>query len=307
MFNPEQLQWAAAELGWQLAHIEALALQEIGDKKPAVFRYKGRDIPKILFERHVFWKQLQLVDIDPREVLRINPSAAAVLAQTPFPRYGRYITQYERRAKAMEIHREAAFAACSVSTFQIMGYHFAKCGYESAEAFSEAMTDPDNHLPALVAFIKSEKLQGFLQRNDFEGFAERYNGAHYYKSGYHIKLAKLYQQCLAKTLPKHDSVVVAAVNSRTIRRGAGAVMTAAAPSAAVLGGSSEIGTILDTARQTLSQTAEIKGQITELQGQAAQLAGLFDWLPWAAGGWSILLLLIFGLLVHRYLADRGYL
>lgn len=304
-FSREQYNAAAVQLGCEPEMIEAVCAKEV-DGKNLTFSQGGRQIPKILYEKHVMWDLLEKANISPRDVLRDNPSLGDVLGQTPYRSYGRYIKQYSKRERAMQIHRDAAFGACSYTGFQIMGYHHAACGYESAEAFGEAMADADQHIPAFVAFIRSEKLEKFLQTRDFEGFAKRYNGPDYWRKGYHIELARIYQRILARNLPKHESAVTAVVQSGTIQRGAAIVAAGAAPATALLPESDNIGQILDTVKTITDQGQQINDQVGDLQIQAESLAPILDWLPWAVGGWTVLLVLIFAALIQRYLRDRGY-
>lgn len=64
--------------------------------------------------------------------------------------------------------------------------------------------------------------------------------------------------------------------------------------------------IVETVKALADQGQSIKDSAGVLQSQADSLAPLLEWLPWAAGGWTALLLLIFAALVQRYLRDRGY-
>lgn len=308
-FTREQYIAAAEQLGCEPEMIEAVCAKEVDGKK-LTFTQAGRKIPKILYEKHVLWDLLEKANISPRDVLRDNPSLGDVLGQTPYKSYGRFITQYSKRERAMQIHRDAAFGACSYTGFQIMGYHHAACGYESAEAFGEAMADADKHIPAFIAFIQSEKLETFLQKRDFEGFAKRYNGPDYWRKGYHIELARIYQRILARNLPRHESPVVALAKSQTVQRAGAAVVTASAPAAPLLLEGGNLTDVLGQVQQLTDHGKELATQVTNLHDQAqaiTQQLGWVDWLPVLAGGWSVLLVLIFVAVGRRYLLDRGYL
>lgn len=306
MFTQTQYQTAATELGCEAEMIEAVCEKEITGKEFFFTASGGRKIPKILFERHVFWDLLAANNVNPQQIINADRSYADILAQTPSPQYGKYIQQYARRDRAIAIDRDAAFGACSYSSFQIMGYHHVSCGYDSAEAFAEAMADPDNHLPAFVAFIKSEGLDKLLAARDFEGFARRYNGKDYWRKGYHIELARIYQRILARNLPRHESAIKAALQSGTIQRGAAIVTTAAAPVAPIAVNSDGISTLLQTVQDYAAKGQNTLDQVNAIHNQAAQLAPLLKWLPWAASGWTILLLALLYLLIRRYWRDRGY-
>lgn len=305
MYTPDQVAWGANALRIEPEMMMAVSKKEIEGKK-LTFRYKGRDIPLIVYERHQFWRELVKRGIDPRTVLQNNSKAAQILAQTPYSRYGRFITQYSRRDLAIEINREAAFAACSYGGFQIMGYWFAECGYKSPEEFAEAMTDSNNHIPAFVKLVTHFGLAESLRQRDFATFAEGWNGPLYYKKGYHIELARIYQRELAASLPRHESKLAAAVQSGTVQRGAAVVLTGVAPTAPVLVESDSLSNLISTMQNISDKGQDLQGQLQGLQATADSLAPLLEWLPVAAGGWTVLLLIIFGLLVHRYLRDRGY-
>ncbi len=306
MFTTAQYSAAAAALGCEPEMIEAVCQKEIGKRK-STFSYKGREIPLIVYERHVNWDLLTEQGINPASLIKQDASLADILAQTPYKRYGKYIQQYARRDRAITIHREAAFGSCSYSSFQIMGYHHAACGYETAEAFAEAMADPNNHLPAFVEFIKAEGLATLLAKRDFEGFARRYNGKEYWKKGYHIELARIYQRMLARNLPRHETVLKAALQSGTVKRGAAITATAMAPIVTTSTSSDILTSLLDTAQQLTRSGQNTLDQVQALHDKAEQLAPILAWLPWAVGGWTVLLIAGFALLVRRYLLDRGYL
>jgi hypothetical protein len=307
MFTYDQYKSAADTLGCEPEIVEAVVLQEVGDKS-STFTSGGKTRLKILFERHVFWRELEARDVDPRELLRRDPSLADILSQQPYGKYGTFAAQYQRRDRAAGISRDAALAACSYSAFQIMGNNFKSAGFESVAAFVEAMElcDTETYLGAFVSLCKAEGLDKFLRVRDFESFARHYNGPGYYKRGYHISLAKHYQRIIARTLPRHESKLKAVVQSGTLQRGAAIVATGAAPAAALLPESDNLAGVLETVKTLADQGNAIKDQVGDLQAQAAQLAPVLDWLPWAAGGWTVLLVLIFAALVHRYLRDRGY-
>lgn len=308
MFSREQYAAAAEQLGCEPAMIEAVCNKEV--QKQPYFTQKGRKIPKILYEKHVLWELLEKKGISPHQVLRDNPSYRDVLGQSPYQGYGKYINQYQKRDRAMLIDREAAFGACSYGSIQIMGYHHAACGYHSAEAFDEAMQNPDNHLPAFVKFILSEGLEVYLQKRDFEGFAKRYNGPAYWKKGYHIELSRLYQRILAKQLPRHESTAAALIQSQTVQRAAATVATAAAPTAPLLLESGNITDMIDQVKTLADQGQSVIDQVGSLHQQAEVITsqlGWIEWLPWLSGGWALLLVILFGFVMRRYLLDRGYL
>ncbi len=183
---------AASLLGVDLASIHAIRAVE---SRGAGFLPDGR--PKILFERHIFYRQLSQ---------RLGVAAAKHhVAQQPqicHPQTGGYlggVREYDRLAQAQLIHAEAALKSASWGAFQIMGFNHEACGHPDVFAFVTAMQqDEDQHLFAFCHFIKAHKLmhQALKDRN-WATFARLYNGPGYAKHGYHTRLAKAYQD--AKT------------------------------------------------------------------------------------------------------------
>lgn len=145
------------------------------------FDAKGR--PKMLFEPHVFWRELG-------PGVKRDRAAADGLA---YPRWkpGAYPKDsYPRLAKAMEFDENAALRSASWGLGQIMGFNHAAAGYQSAKAMVLAfMDDEDTHLRAMVSFIAANKLDDELRRHDWAGFARGYNGPGFANNGYDRKLA----------------------------------------------------------------------------------------------------------------------
>ena len=144
--------------------------------------------PKILWERHHFWKRLQL---------------AAPLISNPKP--GGYTLDanrngvndsWEKLAEAA-MHAPAwAIESCSWGRFQVMGFWWKPLGYASAIDFAWSMRESEaGHFEALVRYIQHNKLAGAFRAlsSDPEAcraFAKGYNGPGYRKFSYHQKLAE---------------------------------------------------------------------------------------------------------------------
>jgi hypothetical protein len=145
------------------------------------FDSKGR--PKMLFEPHVFWREL---GPGPKR----DRAAAEGLA---YPRWkpGAYPKDsYPRLIKAMAIDEEAALRSASWGLGQIMGFNARAAGFPSAKAMVLAfMDDEEAHLRAMIRFIVTNKLDDELRRHDWAGFARGYNGPGFAKNGYDKKLA----------------------------------------------------------------------------------------------------------------------
>ncbi len=149
--------------------------------------YDPQGRPKILFEPHVFYRNLPAA--------KLNGAIKAGLAckswgQIP---YGKSSEQYPRLQKAMLIDETAALKACSWGLGQILGENFASAGYKSVQDMVQDFTlDEDNHLEAMIRFIKANNLDDEIRSHNWAGFARGYNGPQYKKNAYDTKLAAAY-------------------------------------------------------------------------------------------------------------------
>ncbi|MCJ8140230.1 N-acetylmuramidase family protein [Falsirhodobacter halotolerans] len=147
------------------------------------FDAKGR--PRMLFEPHVFWRELP-------EAKRRGAERAGLAypkwGEKPYPR-----DSYPRLVMAMMLDPVAALRSCSWGLGQIMGFNHKAAGYPTAQAMVAAFMDSEPaQLEAMVRFIQSEGLDDELRRHDWSAFARGYNGAGYARHGYHTRLAAAY-------------------------------------------------------------------------------------------------------------------
>jgi hypothetical protein len=141
--------------------------------------------PKMLFEPHVFWREL---GPDRRRVAANQGLAYPKWGEQDYPK-----DSYPRLLAAIKLDRAAALRSASWGLGQIMGSNSKAAGYLSAEAMvADFLDDEQKHLEAMISFIVSEALDDDLRRHDWSGFARGYNGAGYARHGYHTKLAAAY-------------------------------------------------------------------------------------------------------------------
>lgn len=180
----------AAELGCDIATVKAVYEVE---SRGVGFLEDGR--PVILFEGHVFWRELKKRGIDPQQFVAENQDILYPHWNSAY--YSGRKKQYVRLEKAMAIHEEAALCSASWGLFQIMGYHGPDIGYSSVQAFVDAQYESArNHLEAFMGFVKANNLSSYLIERDWAGFARRYNGPGYGKNKYDVKLAEAYSRLL---------------------------------------------------------------------------------------------------------------
>lgn len=149
------------------------------------FDSKGR--PRILFERHHFYRHVPKSKLDRavREGLAVRKWSRATYNQD----------QYKLLERAMKIDERAALLSCSWGLGQIMGWNHNLAGYNTVEDMVQSfMEDEENHLQAMINFIVSADLDDELRRHDWAGFARGYNGAGYRKNRYDEKLANAFRK-----------------------------------------------------------------------------------------------------------------
>lgn len=186
MISEQAIQAAATDLGTDTATIKAVMEVE---SKGSGFMPDGK--VKILFEPHIFWKELKKVGIDPKQHTAGNQDILYPVWKTM--NYGKNSEQWNRLTRAILIHREAALKSASWGTFQIMGFNWKACSV-SIDDFVEKMKQEDNHLQMFVDYIQDVSLDDELQAKDWAGFARGYNGPLYTKNNYDKKLAAAYKK-----------------------------------------------------------------------------------------------------------------
>lgn len=145
------------------------------------FDKQGR--PKMLFEPHIFWREL---GPGPKR----DASAKAGLAYARWKPGAYPKDSYPRLQQAIAIDEKAALRSASWGLGQVMGFNHAAAGWTHVHQMVEDfMEDEEWHLRAMVNFIKANKLDDELRRHDWAGFARGYNGAGFAKNGYDKKLA----------------------------------------------------------------------------------------------------------------------
>lgn len=144
------------------------------------FDKQGR--PRMLFEPHIFYRQLGQ---SPKLALAVKQGLAYPKWKRSYP-----ADSYPRLMQAIAIDENAALRSASWGLGQIMGFNHIQAGYPSALAMVTAfLDDEESHLTAMVNFIRAAGLDVELRRHDWRGFAKGYNGPGFEKNGYDKKLA----------------------------------------------------------------------------------------------------------------------
>lgn len=152
----------------------------------------------ILFERHVFWRELVKQGINPNDL----HAPQSICSQ----KRGGYVGgagEYPRLSQAAAIEQDAAHASCSWGRFQIMGYHAEALGYDNAKDMAKRFAAGEaEQLRAFVAFVQLDAdLLKALRNRKWAAFAKIYNGPAYADNLYDTKLARAYARHSAAAVP----------------------------------------------------------------------------------------------------------
>lgn len=196
--------WASSALGCTVAQIRAVDEVESGSgwftgvrsdildlDGPGGF-IDGPNLPKILFEAHIFDRETE------GRYRKGFPNLSSAKWNKALYVGGQ--GEWGRLHRAMALDAKAALRSASVGRYQIMGFNHTLAGFDTVEAFWAAMKQSERrHLEAFVAFIKASGLVDELRAisNVHAAnvpFARSYNGPGYAANEYHIKIARAHKR-----------------------------------------------------------------------------------------------------------------
>lgn len=152
---------------------------------------------KILWEPHVWWRTLKKYGLNPKDLIKKDPSLKNILYEKwgTLP-YGKISEQHPKLQRAVEIHKESALEAASYGMFQVLGENWKWLGYNSLQDFiNTVMKDEDSQLDIFCKFIVRKQLVKHLREKNIESFCLGYNGKGYKKNQYDVKIRNSYLLC----------------------------------------------------------------------------------------------------------------
>ncbi|SBW15281.1 putative membrane protein [Brucella sp. 10RB9215] len=162
----------AAQLGCETA--VALAIVEVESNGKG---YDSAGRVKVLFEKHKFYKNL------PAEKRQKAVKAGLARKKWIKPADGGYKDQPNNGAaldllcRAIKLDEAAALKSASYGIGQVLGENYAVCGWRSVQAFvADMCASEDNHVKAMLGFLKGNGLADSLRDRDFNAVARIYNG-----------------------------------------------------------------------------------------------------------------------------------
>lgn len=177
-------QEAATLLNCDVPAIKAVAeVESSGDG----FLSDGR--VKILFEGHKFYKYTKGAYAQAHPTICYPKWTKSFYAKGPNADV-RGGGELARLDEAIALDRPAALVSASYGKFQIIGFNYEICGFQSVDDFYAAMqVSEGEHLKAFCGFIKSNSLDGALRNHLWAKLAAGYNGPSYKDNKYDEKLA----------------------------------------------------------------------------------------------------------------------
>lgn len=175
-------------IGTDIATIKAVCEVESGGSG---FISPGK--PKILFEGHIFWKELKKAGLKPENYAQGNEDM--LYKAWDKTKYCGGSREYNKLERAIVIDRCCALKSASWGLFQIMGFNYPMCGCETIDDFVSKMKRSEgSQLDLFTEFIKRNALGGYLRDLDWAGFAKAYNGPGYRENKYDEKLESAYNK-----------------------------------------------------------------------------------------------------------------
>lgn len=190
LLDDEDIERAAAELGLEPCILKAVCLVESAGSG---FLASGN--PKILFEGHIFWKELEKRGIDPKQYSGRYPNI--VYRKWDRSQYLGGEAEYGRLREASAINHDAALCSASWGAFQIMGFNHELCGFATVTDYVERQKESAAaQLEAFCAFVGALNLIPALREKAWKKFAKAYNGPGYADNNYDTRLESAYAACV---------------------------------------------------------------------------------------------------------------
>jgi len=184
----------ATQLGCEVAAVKAVVETE---SSGAGFCSNG--LPKILFERHYFYRASLPEHKRAEPIWRKQPNPFPKVPDLCWKASGGYsvgkpndtggwlhsdegvMYQYQRMIRASKLNLDAALMACSWGAFQVMGYFYKECGYATPTALANsAAKGIDGQVDLFFAYVKHVSAGALpaLRDKNWTLFAQSYNGFH---------------------------------------------------------------------------------------------------------------------------------
>jgi len=183
---------AAQLLAVEEAAVKAIASVESNGSGFITDPSTGKQVPKILFERHIMFKRLR--DYTPIKSADMAAKYPDIVNPTPGG-YKGGIAEQERLERASKIDLKTALESASWGAYQVMGFHWSALGYPSVQALVADAQTEEGQLNIFIKFVKaSPNVLKALKAKDWKAVALAYNGPSYAQNNYDTKLKAAYDR-----------------------------------------------------------------------------------------------------------------
>ena len=188
--SDEDYKKASEIIELEIPMIKAVAKIECFNKP---FTESGK--PNILFEGHVFWKELSNRNILNKTLNTYKDIDDILYTKINRSKYKSGDEEWKRLEKARKINEDAALCSTSFGMFQIMGFNYENCNCTSVLEFElQNSISCQEQLKLFCIYMLNTGLTRYLQNKQFDKFARYYNGTGYKKNKYDILLEKYYNE-----------------------------------------------------------------------------------------------------------------
>lgn len=174
--------------------------------------------PRFLYERHVMYKELlkKRGQAKASEAVRLNLARVGWNRSVQYKDQGTSKGRLALIARARAFDEECANRSASWGVGQTMGFHAESQGFKNANEMVAYMQT--GGVPAqvqcMINEIKKSGLIDEMNRQDWAGFAYRYNGAGYRENKYDTRMAQAYARW-KKKLAGYTPKLIDAPNPET--------------------------------------------------------------------------------------------
>lgn len=181
----EEWKKVAEGLGVEVAILKAIHEVEASSKS-----YLPQGYPALLFEAHIFYRELKAVGKNPDTLMKTHPGIISKTWNRKLYKGGE--GEVARVNEAYLISPVAALKSASWGAFQVCGFNSSPLSV--FEFYKEIWTSEAGQLKILANFLKAAGIIPYMKSLDFVQIAKRYNGAGYAANSYDVKLKKAYQK-----------------------------------------------------------------------------------------------------------------
>ena len=178
----------AGDLGVEVAILKAIHSVETSGAS-----YIASGYPALLFEAHIFYRELKGVGKNPDSLMTTHPGIISKSWNRKLYKGGQ--GEVPRINEAWTISPKAALMSASFGAFQICGFNYQSCGCKNVfEFYKEMWLSEEGQLKLLAGFLKGSGIVPYMRAKNFKEIARRYNGGGYAQNKYDIKLQNAYNK-----------------------------------------------------------------------------------------------------------------